>query len=200
MSNPRLPADSRAKNRPEDLDGGVRVHHRRLHRGAEHPDHQRLAAQYPGRDRRWYRRWRLDLDRLSGRRDRRDPAHRVSDAGVLAAPLSAGQHDHVPGDVGGLCLRAEPEPDDRASRVAGLLRRRADPDGLYHHADHAAAVQAAGRAGDVRRVRHLRAGDRADDRRLPDRNLRLAVHLLRQPDTRRDHAGDTCGRRCGPRR
>ena len=30
----------------------VRLDHRRLYRRAEHPDHQRLAAQYPGRDRR----------------------------------------------------------------------------------------------------------------------------------------------------
>ena len=72
--------------------------------------------------------------------------------------------------------------------------------------------QAADRPRDVRAVRHLRARDRPDHRRLSHRELRLAVHLLRQPGARRDHAGDAwpslptradaasacCGRATGP--
>ena len=57
----------------EDLDRGVRRHARRLHGGAQHPDRQRVAGRHPGRDRRRHRRWRLDLDLLSDRRDRGDP-------------------------------------------------------------------------------------------------------------------------------
>ena len=56
--------------------------------------------------------------------------------------------------------------------------------------DHAAEGEAADRPGAVRDVRDLRAGDRPDHRRLSDRELRLAVHLLRQPGAGRDHAGD----------
>ena len=64
-----------------------RRHPRRLHGGAQHPDHQCLARRHPGRDRRRHRRRRLDLDRLSDRRDRRHPADRLARAGVLGAPI-----------------------------------------------------------------------------------------------------------------
>ena len=60
-------------------------------------------------------------------------------------------------------------------RAARLCRRRHDPARLHDRHDDAAALEAGDRAGRVRRHRHLRAGDRADDRRLPDRLLRLAL-------------------------
>ena len=44
------------------------------------------------------------------------------------------------------------------------------------------------RACDVRDVGDVRTGDRPHHRRLPHRDLWLAVHLLRQPGARRDHA------------
>ena len=64
----------------QDLDRGRRRDARRLHGGAQHPDHQRLAGRHPGRHRRRHRRRRLDLDRLSGRRDHRHPADRLAGA------------------------------------------------------------------------------------------------------------------------
>ena len=51
------------------------------------------------------------------------------------------------------------------------------------------ARAAAGRHGAVRHHRDLRARHRSDHRRLPDRELRLAIHLLHQPRARRDHGG-----------
>ena len=77
-----------------------------------------------------------------------------------------------------------------AARPAGLRRRRAHPDGLHHGADQTAQGAAAARAGAVRALRHLRAGDRPDHRRLSDRELRLAVHLLRQHAAQHHH--DRC--------
>ena len=71
------------------------------------------------------------------------------------------------------------------ARPARLCRRRADPDGLHHGADQAAEGAAADRACDVRAVRDLRAGDRADHRRLSHRELRLADHLLHQHGAQR---------------
>ena len=65
-------------DRLQDLDRGRRRDDRRLHGGAEHPDHQRLAAGYRGRHRHRRRRRRLDLHRLSDRRDHRHPADRTS--------------------------------------------------------------------------------------------------------------------------
>ena len=55
--------------------------------------------------------------------------------------------------------------------------------------DQTAEVAAAGGACDLRAVRHLRAGDRADHRRLSHRELRLAHHLLRQRDPDDGHGG-----------
>ena len=97
--------------------------------------------------------------------------------------------------LGRLCLRAGFAADDRAARRAGLYRRRADPDGV--HADHhvAAEGEAAGRAGAVRAVGDLCAGDRPDDRRLSHGELGLAVHLLCQPRARRGHDRACCGSR-----
>ena len=89
-----------------------------------------------------------------------------------------------------LCGQAhQPARDDRAARPARLCRRRADPAGLHHHRDHAAAVQAADRHGGVCADRHVRAGDRPDDRRLSHRQLWLALDLLPQPGARRGDAG-----------
>ena len=171
----------------QNLDRGDRRHARRLHGGAEHPDRQRLARRHPGRDRRRDRRRRLDLDLLSDRRDRGDPALRLARARVLGAHLSAHQCRPVPGVLRGLRLRAGPAADDRAPRRAGLHRRRADPDGV--HADHHAAAegQAADRARAVCPLRDLRAGDRPDHRRLSHREFRLGVHLLCQHRAGRDH-------------
>ena len=58
--------------------------------------------------------------------------------------------------------------------LAGFRRRHPDPDGLHHGADQAAEGAAADRARAVRDLGHLRAGHRPDDRRLSDRELRLA--------------------------
>src|ERR1700694_3536039 len=58
------------------------------HGGAPQPDRQRFACGYSGRDRRRHRRWRLDLDLLPDRRDRRDSAERLAGAGGLGAGLS----------------------------------------------------------------------------------------------------------------
>ncbi len=109
-------------------------------------------------------------------------------SGVLAAALSAGEHRAVPGDVGRLRICRQPAADDRSARPPGVFRRRADTPRLHHHADHAAALEAAGRHGDVHAVGDIRSRDRADDRRVPHRDLWLAVHLLREPGPRRDHA------------
>ena len=54
------------------------------------------------------------------------------------------------------------------ARPAGLRRRHPDPDGLHHGADQAAEGAAADRPGLFARLRHLRAGDRPDHRRLSD--------------------------------
>ena len=86
----------------KDLDRGDRRDARRLHGGAQHPDRQRLARRHPGRDRRRHRRRRLDLDLLSDRRDRRDPAERLARPGVLGPHLSPDQRRPVPGALGGL--------------------------------------------------------------------------------------------------
>ena len=85
-----------------------------------------------------------------------------------------GERRPVPALLDGLRLRPRPRLDDRAARPAGLRRRRAHPDGLHHGADQAAEGAAADRAGAVCALRHLRAGDRPDHRRLPHRELRLA--------------------------
>ncbi len=52
----------------------------------------------------------------------------------------------------------------------------------------------------IRADRHLRAGDRADDRRLSDRPVRLAVDLLRQPGPRRRDARHAVPERSSARR
>src|SRR5258708_34086108 len=77
--------------------------------------------------------------------------------------------------------------DDRVSSGAVLLRRRADAYGV--HADNHAAAEAeeADWVCDFRDLGNLRTRDRADDRRLSDRKLGLAVHFLRQRRARRDH-------------
>ncbi len=54
---------------------------------------------------------------------------------------------------------------------------------------HAAAFETADRARRIRDQRHVRAGDRTDDRRLSHRLLRLALCLLHQPGARPRHAG-----------
>ena len=77
-----------------------------------------------------------------------------------------------------------------AARLAGLFRRRADPARLHHHRVHAAAVEAAVGLRRLRHHRHVRAGDRPDDRRLADRQLRLADDLLHEPGAGR---GDAVG-------
>src|SRR5690242_15013746 len=64
--------------------------------------------------------------------------------------------------------------------MIGLRRRRADSHGLHHGADEAPQVPAADWPCDVCDLGHFRSGHRPNDRRLPDRELRLADHLLRQ--------------------
>ena len=129
----------------QDLDRRDRRDARRLHGGAEHPDRQCLARRHPGRDRRRHRRRRLDLDLLSDRRDRGDPALGLAGAGVLDPHLSPHQRGPVPGAVGGLRVGAGPAADDRAARGARFHRRRADPDGLHAH-HHAAAARQSSRS------------------------------------------------------
>ena len=122
----------------------------------------------------------MDFDLLSDRRNHRNSLKRLAGAGVFDPGLFAHQRDPVPGVFGRLCACAGSARDDRAARGPRLYRRRTDPDGLY--ADHHAAAEgeATGRPGAVRGIRHLRARDRPDHRRLSDRELGLAVHLLCQ--------------------
>ena len=183
-----VPARNRGRSeprQPHDLDRRARRHDRLVHGDPEHPDHQRLAAQHRGRHRHRRRQRLLDLDLVSDRRDRRDPAHRLSEPGVLVPPLHARERGAVRGVLGRLCLHPRSAVDDRDARPAGLCRRRADPDGVHAGADQAAEAAAADRPRDLRAVGHLRAGDRSDHRRLSHRELRLADHLLRQRDADR---------------
>jgi hypothetical protein len=149
--------------------------------GAEHPDHQRVAALY--RRRHQHRRGlrHLGFHRLPHRRDHRHSAHRFHEPGGLAAPLSARQHGAVPLLLGVVWPCAQSLRDDRVSRAARLYRRRPDPARFHDRHDHAAALETGDRPGRICRQRNVRAGDRADDRRLPDRLLRLALGVLRQP-------------------
>ena len=100
-------------NRPSrcDLDRRRRRHHRRLHGGAEHPDHQRLPALYRGRHRHRRRQRRLGDHRLPDRRDHRHPDDRFPQPGVLAAPLPDRQHGAVPAVL--RCLRPGAHPAAR---------------------------------------------------------------------------------------
>ena len=100
--------------------------------------------------------------------------------GVLVPPLHAGQRGAVRGFLGGLRLHPRSAVDDRDARLAGICRRRADPDGVHAGADQTAEAATADRACDLCAVGHLRARDRPDHRRLSHRELRLADHLLRQ--------------------
>jgi hypothetical protein len=79
--------------------------------------------------------------------------------------------------------------DDRAARPTGVHRRRADPHGLHFGADQVAKAAAADRAVAVRANCDLRARDWSDHRRLSDRNLWLAIYLLRQSGPRYRHGG-----------
>ncbi len=180
----RTAADPEPRQR-HYLDRRARRHDRLVHGDPEHPDHQRLAAQHRRRHRHRRRQRLVDLDLVSDRRDRRDPAHRLSHPGVLVPPLHAGERGAVRGVFGRLRLHPRSAVDDRDARPAGICRRRADPDGVHAGADQAAEAAAADRACDLRAVRHLRARDRTDHRRLSHRELRLADHLLRQ--RRADH-------------
>jgi hypothetical protein len=74
--------------------------------------------------------------------------------------------------------------------LARLYRRRADPARVHHRHDHATALETGDRPGGVFCQRNVRAGNRANDRRLPDRLLRLALGVLRQPGAR---VGDARG-------
>ena len=89
----------------EDLDRRRRRAARRLHGGAEHPGHQRLAARYRGRHRHRRRQRRLDQHRLSDRRDHRHSDDRLPQPGVLAAPLPDRQHGAVPAVLGRCAAR-----------------------------------------------------------------------------------------------
>ena len=124
------------------------------------------------------------------------PAHRLFQQRLLVSPLHPGEHDPVPAVLHSLCLRPRPWFDDCHARPAGLCRRRADPDGLHHGVDQAAEIATAGRPRPLRPLGHLRSGDRPDDRRLSDRELRMADHLLYQCRTKRRH-GRCAGRNAG---
>ena len=101
----QIGATGRSRTAPAPhLDRRARRHDRLVHGDPEHPDHQRLAAQYRRRHRHRRRQRLLDLDLVSDRRDHRDPADRLSQPGVLVPPLHAGQRRAVRGVLGGLRL------------------------------------------------------------------------------------------------
>ena len=105
----------RARRPAEDLDRRRRRADRRLHGGAQHPDHERLAALYRRRHRHRRRLRHLGIDRLSDRRDHRHPADRLPQPRVFAAPLSARQHGAVPAVLGAVRPGQQPRRDDRAA-------------------------------------------------------------------------------------
>jgi hypothetical protein len=109
----------------------ARRHDRLVHGDPEHPDHQRFAAQHRGRHRHRGRQRFLDLDLVSDRRDRGDPPHRLSQPRVLVPPLHDRERRTVRNILGRLRLHPRPALDDRDARIAGLCRRRADPDGVH---------------------------------------------------------------------
>src|SRR6266851_1855986 len=88
----------------KNLDRGDRRHAGCLHGRAQHPDRQRFAGRHSRRDRRWHRRRRLDLDRLSNRRDCRDPAERLACPGVLDPYLPPDQRLPLHGVPGGVLI------------------------------------------------------------------------------------------------
>src|SRR6266702_2120691 len=99
----------------KNLDRGDRRHAGCLHGRAQHPDRQRFAGRHSRRDRRRHRRRRLDLDRLSNRRDCRDPAERLACPGVLDPYLPPDQRLPLHGVLGGLRAGAKPAADHRAA-------------------------------------------------------------------------------------
>jgi len=84
----RDPARHDRSGQLHDLGDGAGRAARRLHGGAEHPDHQRVAPLYRRRHRDRGRQRRLDLYRLSDRRDHRHSADRLSEPRVLVPTLS----------------------------------------------------------------------------------------------------------------
>jgi hypothetical protein len=169
------------------LGDGARRAPWRLHGGAEHPDYQCIAPVHRGWDRDRSRQRRLDLHGLSHRRDHRHSADRLSQSRLLVPPLPDRQHGPVPGILHRLRVCARSRTNDRAARAAGVHRRRAHPHGLHLGPDQVAKAAAADRTVAVRADRNLCAGGRSDDWGLSDRNLRLAIYLLRQSGPRCRH-------------
>src|SRR5438477_5502242 len=84
----------------------------------------------------------------------------------------------------------QPDNDGDLPRRPGLHWRRLHPASDDDRAALPAALEAADRAHPVWCHRDLRAGDRADDRRLADRHAVLALDLLHQPVPRHGHDVD----------
>ena len=80
--------------------------------------------------------------------------------------------------------------DDRAARVQGFTGGVLIPAAFTLIMTMLPRSEAADRPCDVRPVRDLRAGHRPDRRRLSQRELRLGIHLLRQPGARPELPGE----------
>ena len=159
----------------QDLDRRDRLDARRLHGDPQHPDRQRLARRHPGRDRRRHRRRRLDLDLLPGGRDHRHPAHGWLARVFGVRRLPARQRRRCSSFFSVACAFAQNLEQMIVLRalqgftggvlipmaftiIITLLPQPKQPIGLAMFAHR----------------RHLRAGDRPDDRRLSHRELGLA--------------------------
>ena len=79
-------------------------------------------------------------------------------------------------------------PDGGVSAAARLFRRRAGAAVAGDDARYLSGRAARHRHGDLGRRRHDRPDPRPDARRLPDRDVQLALRLLHQPAVR--HPGD----------
>ena len=152
----------------EEMARALRRDARGVHGRARHPDHEFVAQGHRGRDRLLHRRRLVDLDRVSGGRDRDHRRERHSRIDFFDQAVPSFQRVRIPDLFRALRVLRQSPGVDRLPRPSRDHRRGADSTGVQHHPRRAAKIEAADRPGSLRLHRDVRTLHRPDDRRLAD--------------------------------
>ena len=144
-----------------------------------------------GGDRRRHRQWRLDLDRLSDRRDHRHSAYRLSQprcsrsAAICWSTRCCSWCSRWP-----VPLRTTWQQMIVLRAMQGFTGGVLIPHGVHHHPDHAAEGEAADRPGDVRDIATFAPAIGPTIGGYLTETYGWQYIFYRQSGSRRGHAGD----------